>query len=613
MWTSISTAATTISGNDPGANNIYLGTNNGSNVILPDNFVTGERVTYEVEPGKTALGGLTNGGTYYIIQDGDYAVQLASSYANALADKPIALTPDKSSAGEAVTHELVPAPIGGLTSGLVYYVRNATANTFQLSATPGGSIISLNVGSPADIKGMHSFHKAGIQYNDSSSGTQDLHIDLSTNPAGNDKLLGPGGVSLRTITPPPGNGISASSAEGGEGGVVASSNPKAQTNVTATVQAYDAARRLTVGGNLSIATNSTANTSAHGDNSGGGLIFGSSVTAGTSFQNNNAAFVGVKSGSTIDGSGVNITVVGEFQMNAVSSLQATNVSTSSDGGGLFSSANAHSNANLGGTTQAVVGKNASIQAQTVSILANLTSAQGNLNASASAGGLFGGTTADTNGTWNPTVVATIAPGGTSTALTGTEGVDIRALTGGLNPAQHADASFYGIGSANSNANIHPSPSTEVEAGSGATVTAGPRILAGPGVPASYVTPLQKPGGYPLLALYVDTSSASGGVRRDDWNSNVIILSGPDPDLFIDANGNIVRAINVSVNGGQRSGQVAGGISVDSIANNSRGQALFQSDHSGGTVIATSLASGPLFTFRETYQTVTIVNESRYER
>jgi len=92
-------------------------------------------------------------------------------------------------------------------------------------------------------------------------------------------------------------------------------------------------------------------------------------------------------------------------LNAVSSLQLTNVSTPSDGGGLFSSADAHSNADLEGTTQAVVGSNASIQAQTISILADLTGAQGNLNSSATADGLCGGTTADTKGTWDPSTPA----------------------------------------------------------------------------------------------------------------------------------------------------------------------------------------------------------------
>ena len=80
------------------------------------------------------------------------------------------------------------------------------------------------------------------------------------------------------------------------------------------------------------------------------------------------------------------------------------------------------------------------------------------------------------------------------------------------------------------------------------------------MPASYVTPLQQPSGYPLLALYVDAdvdASYSSATRLVQWNSNVIILSGPSPDLLIDANGNIVRAINVSVNGGQKTGTVEG--------------------------------------------------------
>ncbi len=601
-----------ISGNDTSANNIYLGSENGSTVIEPDNFVTGEKVTYEVEPTKTALGGLTNGGTYWIIQDGGYAVQLASSYANALADKPITLTPDKSTSGEAVTHELVPAPIGGLTSGYVYYVRNATANTFQLSATPTGAIIALNVDSPADIKGEHSFHQAGIQYNSTSTGTQDLYIDFSSNAAGNDELLGPGGVSLRTISPPSGTGISASSADGGEGGFAAKGSPNAQTNVTANVAAYVAARQLTAGGNVSITTLSTANSSSQANNGGGGVFFGGSANAGTSFQNNNSAYVGVLSGSSVNGTGVQITAGGNFQMNAVSSLQNTYVNSSSNGGGLVSSTNATSSANLGGTTQTVVGDNASVQAQTVSMLADYTSAQGTINASTTAGGLFGSATANTNGTWNPSVLAEIAPGGTSTVLTGTEGVDMRALSQNINFAQNPNGTFYGIGSGNSNRNLTNSLSAQVVAGTGATVTAGPRILPGPGVPASYVTPLQQPSGFSLLALYVDAdvdSTYTSATRQVEWNSNVIILSGPNPDLLIDANGNIVRAINISVNGGQKTGTVNGFVSVDPITNNDRGQVLFQTDNSGNSVVATSLPTGPLFTFRETFQTVSIVDES----
>jgi hypothetical protein len=600
--------------NDTSANDIYLGSNDGNNNITKHKFVTGERVTYRAEPGKTAVGGLTDGGTYWVIKSGDYTAQLAASYADAFAGKAITLKPDKSAAGEAVRHFLVPAPIGGLSDGLTYYVRNANtlAGTFQLSATPGGSILALDVGSPADRTGPHSFHKAGLLFNGASGGTQDLHIDLTTNPAGSDKLLGPGGVSLRLISPPPGNGVSAASAGGGEGGVVASADPYAETDATPTVQAFVAAHQLNAGGDVVITTFSTASTSAHGDNAGGGVIFGGSVTAETSYQTNNAAFVGTDNGSGIDGGGVQITAGGHFRLAAVSSLQQTNVSTNSDGGGFLANADAHSDAEVGGTTRAVVGTDAAVQAQTVDVLADYASAQGNLDAGATAGGLFGGASAETRGGWSPTVVARLAGGGANTTLTGTSGVDVRALTQNVNVSQNPHASFFGIGSSNSDKHLTTTLSSRVEGDSQVTVTAGPRLLPGEGVPPADFTPLQRPAGYPLLALYVDASvdpNSKDGDRHIGWDSNVVLLSGPSPDLLIDPTGQVVKAINVSVNGGQRSGKVAGNVSVDPIVNNKRGQALFQSDNSGNSVVAASLPTGPLFTFRETYQTVSLVNQS----
>src|SRR5262249_21262149 len=46
-----------------------------------------------------------------------------------------------------------------------------------------------------------------------------------------------------------------------------------------------------------------------------------------------------------------------------------------------------------------------------------------------------------------------------------------------------------------------------------------------------------------------------------------------------------------------------------IANNNRGQVLIQADNSGNSVVATVVPKGPLFTFRETFQTVSLINES----
>src|SRR5690606_3545603 len=85
-------------------------------------------------------------------------------------------------------------------------------------------------------------------------------------------------------------------------------------------------------------------------------------------------------------------------------------------------------------------------------------------------------------------------------------------------------------------------------------------------------------------------------------------SGPSPDLLVNAAGEIVRAINISVNGGQTSGPVIGDISVDQILNVDRGQALFLA----GGIPATPLTNPqvtPLVTFVESYQEVNIENQS----
>ena len=45
--------------------------------------------------------------------------------------------------------------------------------------------------------------------------THSLRLDLASAPPGDHLLLGEGGVSLRTLSPPPGDGQSSASAKGG--------------------------------------------------------------------------------------------------------------------------------------------------------------------------------------------------------------------------------------------------------------------------------------------------------------------------------------------------------------------------------------------------------------
>ena len=65
---------------------------------------------------------------------------------------------------------------------------------------------------------------------------------------------------------------------------------------------------------------------------------------------------------------------------------------------------------------------------------------------------------------------------------------------------------------------------------------------------------------------------------------------------------------MSVDGGHGVGYATGGtFQVDDIVNDDRGQAIFKSN--GSATMAWTPGGYPLFTFRDTYKTMTLTNES----
>ena len=73
----------------------------------------------------------------------------------------LALSPDKSAAGQMVQHALVRQPLGVLQDGVTYYVINSASGKFQLAASPLST-------TPLDVSdtgrgGTHAFGKAGIE------------------------------------------------------------------------------------------------------------------------------------------------------------------------------------------------------------------------------------------------------------------------------------------------------------------------------------------------------------------------------------------------------------------------------------------------------------------
>src|SRR5262249_20729077 len=120
-----------------------------------------------------------------------------------------------------------------------------------------------------------------------------LRIDLAGTTAGGlNDLLGPGGVPLRDVNPPKGDGVSSASARGGSGGFVDVSVPTAHADFTANVQAYVDANRILAGGDVSIISLSAGAVSTYSNSAAGGFIQVGVVNSTIDYRTTSNAYVG---------------------------------------------------------------------------------------------------------------------------------------------------------------------------------------------------------------------------------------------------------------------------------------------------------------------------------
>ena len=174
-------------------------------------------------------------------------------------------------------------PIGGLTSGVTYYVKYLTSDTFQLSATPGGTTL------PIDGTGRTANNTIGTTGLDLgvATGGHNLHIDLTT--TGNGSLRGPFGVDLTRLLAGDADGKSTATALGGSGSAVEVSTPHGNLVVSPTVRACvgwvdgnspgcvgtdpgTAGTSIDAGTDISVTATSTVEVTTNVDIHGGGVV-----------------------------------------------------------------------------------------------------------------------------------------------------------------------------------------------------------------------------------------------------------------------------------------------------------------------------------------------------
>src|SRR5262249_34554243 len=162
------------------------------------------------------------------------------------------------------------------------------------------TIVTLNT---TEVTGQHNITAAGVDLT-AAKGAEQLVIDLTSAGSGTtQKLLGPNGVSLGSVAPPSGGGVSTASAVGGSGGGGEFSFPHATTSVTPDVQADVNATQVTAGGNVTIRATSGQHVEAYATNGGGGVLHVGETDATVILNNNSLASVGA---------GTQITAGGDF-------------------------------------------------------------------------------------------------------------------------------------------------------------------------------------------------------------------------------------------------------------------------------------------------------------
>ena len=630
----------------PGANNIFIQNNP---------YHVGDKLAYTVSGGPV-IAGLVSGNTYTVKTVNGNLITLADSAGNT-----VTLSPDKSTAGKAATQTFTLLGIGGLQDGTTYYVINRTAASFQLAATPSGTALNLS----ATGVGTSTQFSIGSDhiYLGAASGTQmALTIKLGSLPtAGTPTLLGPGGVPLASLAQAPGDGVSSVSSKGAGGGLFSTFGNQASVTENPTVSAYlDSAVKLNAAGNVSITTQSMTSTNASAQNGSGGFIAFGDAGALSSVTSSNQVYVGSNAQLTVGGNLTLSTNAGSNQGTVSASTNAGGAvadvtSTASDttnfgattaeiksgstvtvGGKLLISANnsasgatnAYGNAiglgglgagnssnTVNGTAQVLLDSNTTVTANTVSLQATAGNSNLSSNAGSFGAGIYGQAESTSNLTANLTNNITLASGA---KLTGTSGVDVLGYFSNLSTRSSSNAKAGGLFAyAASTSGNNTTLNSTITASSGSLVTAGPRGTTNTNL--SQLPSLNQLGLYvnnnsldsninvsnnrsrSSIGLFAFTGGSDNGSnsanssRTINWSGNLYIL-GPQAQLTVNANGSLNPNIDVPFT------QSGNTITVSNITNI---PTTVQTAFSSGTVTG----SGGTWTYRDAFQSVTIINSS----
>ncbi len=459
--------------------NLYLGAGHG--------FVSGDEVIYRATengaPSGRPIGGLTDGGRYFVIFNSSKPneIQLAATYdqavgvpANdngtpedpsddtpAIPITPLELTPAKETADRDVVHSLCKVgdqPMGGLTDGITYYVVNRTVDTFQLSATAAGTAISLDPTDPvshATLTGISRIGAEGVDLTATGTGEQQLAIDITAASSGTHLLEGVGGARALADAPS-GDGIVTSAASGKSGGLVQVSGSSTRATSSPTVDVTVGAGAELTARDVAIDATSIGNASSMSANSGGGLV--SVGSADSSVTVNTTAGVSL-------GNGASVTATHDISILSTTTQNAE-VLSQTGSGGLAGFGDADVRGTLTYNSGIQIGDGVVMSAENELLAESRSSLKANAGAEADAAGL--GADASTSARLDVTGATATRIGEDARLEAGT--VKLKATVTGMQARSKAESdATAAIADSDASAQVNVTETTDVVLASGAWV------------------------------------------------------------------------------------------------------------------------------------------------
>ncbi len=365
------------------------------------------------------------------------------------------------------THSLVrpgDQKFSNLVDGQTYYIVSRTAGSYQVADTVGGTAKTLGT---AGLTGttVHTFARESVDLTAPLvTSTHQFRIDITGAVSGTtQRIVGPGGVSLATLKPPPGDAVSTAGATGSGKGFVGETANSSVSTATATVTAYIASASLTttplaspstVQGQVSVLADSTTNARATVSNSAGGFVGIGRSNATTTQTSTTAAFIG---GNTVIGAGGDVSVQAK-------SNHITDGNARADSGGFAADVRANMTSTAVYNTTASVRSGAKIVSAGHVDVSTVGDAQSSTKSSADGRGFGGGGYGNTNYTLTGSSLVDV---GDNAVVTGNS-TSFRATTADM--TLYTEAKGWGagfVGVSINNSNLTATATNTVTVGSGA--------------------------------------------------------------------------------------------------------------------------------------------------